>query len=169
MMMSGSDVLLGEAFQLLAKIRLTPRSGGHGLLKKIEVVIHCPLSLPHSLLHSLLRLHIEILQRARVFCHDSSPNLTLGPLAYTAMVTNAASLFLRTFNIHSRRRSGHRQHPQRTWVENSVRCMADDNDVMVLYLKRRAQLSRNVELVERGVEWPRTRVSGGMGRPGPQA
>src|SRR5271170_7516341 len=90
MMMSGSDVLLGEAFQLLAKIRHTPRSGGHGLLKKIEVVIHCPLGLLHSLLDSLLRLHIEILQRARVFCHGSSPDrrkltdLTLGPLAYTA-------------------------------------------------------------------------------------
>src|SRR6516162_2698855 len=71
MMMSGSDVLLGEALQLLAKIRLTPRSGGHGLLKKIEVAVHCPFGLLHSLLDSLLRLNVEILQRAGVFCHDS--------------------------------------------------------------------------------------------------
>src|SRR6516165_6620123 len=73
MMMSGSDVLLGEAFQLLTKIRSTP-SGGHVLLKKIEVVFHCPLGLLHSLLDSLLRLNVEILQRASVFCHDSSPD-----------------------------------------------------------------------------------------------
>src|SRR6516225_5212246 len=58
MMMSGSDVLLGETFQLLTKIRATPRSGG----------------LLHSLLDSLLRLNVEILQRASVFCHDSSPD-----------------------------------------------------------------------------------------------
>src|SRR5262249_37103574 len=94
MMTSGSDVLLGEAFQLLTKIRSTPRSGGHVLLKKIEVVIHCPLGLLHSLLDSLLRLNVEILQRASVFCHDNSPdhrkkltNLRLGPLADTAMAT----------------------------------------------------------------------------------
>ena len=86
-MMSGSDVLLGEAFQRLTKIRSTP-SGGHVLLKKIEVVFHCPLGLLHSLLDSLLRLNVEILQRASVFCLlEKLTNLTSGPLAYTAMAT----------------------------------------------------------------------------------
>jgi hypothetical protein len=60
MMMSGSNVLLGEAFQLLTKVRLTPMSGGHGPLKKIEVVIHCPFGLLHGLLDSVLRLNVEI-------------------------------------------------------------------------------------------------------------